>query len=188
MPRPLPITLCVALLAAVLLAPAPASAKNLQAATICGPDACREVPKDQLSIHLVEGGGSSTGPERPEPWYRVRVTVGAGGAHDSWGIVVLPRGGYTGYPDGPGANYQWGTIDDSVAATYRRLAGDLQPFPAAQLRQPREVRVTEATPPPPAPEPEAGDHGVAIAGAIAGGILLVAAGFSLWKRRGDRHG
>ena len=181
MPRFLPIALCAALLAA----PAPAAAKELQGAKICGPDACTEVPEEELSIHLVEGGTASPGPERPEPFYRVRLTVGAEGVNESWWIVVLPRGGYTGFPDGPGPDYEWATIDGSAAATYRRLAGDLRPFEADELRQPRDAPAAEtAAPSAPPTDDEAGGQGVAVAGAVAGALLLVAAAFSLWRRRG----
>ena len=110
MPRSLPITLCAALLAALALAPAPASAKNLQAATICGPDACTQVPEDRPLDPPRRGRSRQPRPERPEPWYRVRVTVGAEGVNESWWLVVLPRGGYTGFPDGPGGDYEWGSI------------------------------------------------------------------------------
>ena len=120
----------IVVLAAGLAALTPASAvgKNLQAMTICGPEACSDVPRDELSIELVEGGGRSLPPAGGEPWYRVRVTVGGGGGHDSWWMVVLPKGGYTGFPDGPGGDLQWGSISPSSAALYRRLAGDLRPF------------------------------------------------------------
>jgi hypothetical protein len=187
MPRPFSITLCAALLAALALAPAPAAAKNLQAARICGPDACREVPKDDLEIGLVEGGGSGLGPERPEPYYRVRVTFGGHGApSESWWIVVLPRGGFTGFTDGPGGYYEWSSISAPTARMYERLAGDVEPFPAERLR------LAQADPDEPAVAPsvaqdqgdgESGGHGVAIAGAIAGAVLLVAVGWSAWRRR-----
>ena len=129
----------IVVLAAGLAALAPASAvgKNLQAMTICGPEACSDVPRDELSIELVEGGGRSLPPAGGEPWYRVRVTVGGGGGHDSWRMVVLPKGGYTGFPDGPGGDLQWGSISPSSAALYRRLAGDLRPFAADRLRMAR---------------------------------------------------
>lgn len=183
MHRPLPITFCAALLAVLVLAPAPASAKNLQAARICGPDACAQVPEDQLSIHLVEGG-SSSGPERPEPWYRVRVTVGGGGAHESWWLVVLPHGGYTGYPDGPGGYYEWGSISDATARMYRRLAGDLRPFPSSRLRLAQETPAEPAAAPAAAQDEDDGDGpAIAVAGAVAGGVLLAALGVSAWRRR-----
>ena len=186
MHRAFPITLCAALLVALALPPAPAVAKNLQAAKICGPDACTQVPEDQLSIKLLEGRSTSLGPERPEPFYRVRVTVGGGGHHESWWIVVLPRGGFTGFPDGPGGYYDWGSISAATARTYVRLAGDTKQFPAERLRlaqagsdEPSDAPIVV----PDDDDPDSGGGGVAIAGAIAGGVLLAAAGWAAWRRR-----
>jgi hypothetical protein len=181
MHRPFPITLCVALLAALALGPAPAVAKNLQAARICGPDACREVPKDDLVIDLVTGGSSTGGPERAEPFYRVRVTVGGGGHHESWWMVVLPRGGYTGSPDGPAGSYHWGSIPAATARLYARLAGSVEAFP------PERLPLAQATSAEPASAPQDGDadsgpDGATVAGAIAGGALLAAVGWSARRR------
>jgi len=178
------IVLLAGALVALVLAPAPAAAKNLQAMTICGPDACSKVPRADLSIELVEGGGSSLPPDSSEGWYRVRVTVGGGGGHESWWMVVLPTGGYTGFPDGPGGDLQWGSISRSSAALYRRLAGDLRPFPAARLRLARAAPID-------APTAEAsvgnaaddGGHGIAVAGAIGGAALALAVAVSLYRRR-----
>ena len=166
------------------LTPASAVAKNLQAMTICGPEACSDVPRDELSIELVEGGGRSSPPAGGEPWYRVRVTVGGGGGHDSWWMVVLPKGGYTGFPDGPGGDLQWGSISSSSAALYRRLAGDLRPFDADRLRMARDTPIaTPAAEPVVEGEAEAGGHEIAIAGAVGGAALLVAVCVSLYRRR-----
>ena len=141
-------SLLIALCAALLAAPAPAAAKELQGAKICGPDACTEVPEEELSIHLVEGGTASSGPERPEPFYRVRLTVGAEGVNESWWIVGPAPGRITrASPTDPGADYEWATIDGSAAATYRRLAGDLRPFAADELRQPRDAPAAETAAP-----------------------------------------
>jgi hypothetical protein len=163
------------------LVPASAAAKNLQAMTICGRDACSEVPRDQLSIKLVEGGGSSLPPEHGEPWYRVRVTVGGGGGHESWWMVVLPEAGYTGFPDGPGGDLEWGSLPSSSATLYRRLAADLRPLPAERLRL---ARATPAVAPGAVePEPDGGSDGTAIAGVVGGAALLVAVAFSVHRRR-----
>jgi hypothetical protein len=152
--------------------------------TICGLDACSHVPRADLSIELVEGGGSSLPPDHAEPWYRVQVTVGGGGGHESWWIVVLPTGGYTGFPGGPDGDLQWGSISPSSAALYRRLAGDLRPFPPARLRLASDAPVD--APAADAPVDDAADdggHGIAIAGAIGGAALLVAVAVSLYRRR-----
>ena len=176
----------IVLLAGALAALTPASAagKNLQAMNICGPDACSEVPRDELALDLVEGGGQSLPPAGGEPWYRVRVTVGGGGGHESWWMVVLPQGGYTGFPNGPAGAIQWGSISPSTAALYRRLAGDLHPFPAERLRMAPAASVQ--TPDPEraiAGEADGEGHGIAIAGVVGGAALLVAVAVSLYRRR-----
>ena len=63
---------------------------------ICGVDRCAEVPRAQLSIHLLEGGYRTSAPDRAEPWYRVRFRIGGGGAHDTFSLRLLPRAGYLG--------------------------------------------------------------------------------------------
>jgi hypothetical protein len=176
------VTLAGALVALALAEPA--AAKNLQAMTICGPDACSQVPRADLSIELVEGGGSTLPPGRAEPWYRVGVTVGGGGGHENWWMVVLPTGGYTGFPDGSDGDLQWGSISPSSAALYRRLAGDLRPFPAARLHLVHHARVAApATGGPAGDATDDGGHGIAIAGAVGGAALLVAVVISLYRRR-----
>ena len=173
----------IAAAAAVALVPAAASAKNLQAMRICGTDACVDVPEDQLDIRLVEGGSTALAPDRPEPWYRVRVTVGGGGAHESWQMAALPRSGY--FSTGRGAAHSWISMSTATAAAYRRLTRGLPPIPAGQL----PLRVASSKPsnrtePVAAPaDDQEGGHEVAIAGVIGGAVLLVAVALSAWRRR-----
>ena len=184
MHRPFPIILCAALLALLVLAP-PASAKNIQAVRICGPDGCARVSKGELSIDLVAGGPQSEAPRHPERWYRVRVTMGGHGAPDeSWWFVVLPRGGYTGFRDGPGGVYEWASMPASTAAAYKGLTADLRPFPARRLRLVQDRRsdpgaATSATP----VDQDGGGPGVAIARVIGGAVLIAAVAVSLYRRR-----
>lgn len=173
----------IAAMAAVLLVPAAASAKNLQAMRICGADACIDVPKDQLDIGLVEGGSTALAPDRAEPWYRVRVTVGAGGAHDSWQLAALPRSGY--FSTGRGAAHSWTSMPTTTAAAYRRLTRGLATIPAAKLPL-RVASSGSSNRPAPAAAPaddQGGGHGVAVAGVIGGAVLLGAVAFSAWRRR-----
>jgi hypothetical protein len=183
------ITVLAGAVAALALVPASAGAKELQAMSICGPQACADVPRDQLSIHLLEGGATTPAPDRSEPWYRVRVTVGAPGTHESWQIVVLPRGRYVAnFAAGPGSALDWTTISAGIADRYRRLAGGVRPFPAAKLPLRSAAPATpSAVAPAAAPaDDSAGAHPVAMAGAVAGVVLLAAGAWSL-RRRGARE-
>jgi hypothetical protein len=173
----------IALVAAAALVPAAASAKNLQAMRICGADACVDVPKDQLDIALVEGGSTALAPDRAEPWYRVRVTVGAGGAHDSWQLAALPRSGY--FSSGRGAAHSWTSMPTATAAAYRRLTRGLAPIPAAQLplRVASSGRSNRSAPAVAPADDRDGGHEVAVAGVVVGAVLLGAVAFSAWRRR-----
>jgi hypothetical protein len=180
--------LCASLLAALALAPSIAAAKNLQAATVCGVNECAPVPDDLLTIRLVESATTSAGPERAEPWYRVRLKFGGGG-HGSVELIVLPRGGYlAGLAEAAGASYDWTTIDSRVAALYRRLVRGLEPYPAARLELPQEPRpkLTTAVDPAAAQSEDRGEgsDGLAVAGATASVILLAAGVASFRRRRG----
>jgi hypothetical protein len=172
----------IAVVAAAALVPAAATAKNLQAMRICGADACIDVPKDQLDIGLVEGGSTAMAPDRAEPWYRVRVTVGGGGGHDSWQLAALPRSGY--FSTGRGAAHSWISMPTATAAAYRRLTRELRPIPAAQL--PLRVAASgpsdRAAPVAPADD-QGGGHGIAVAGVIGGAVLLGAVALKAWRRR-----
>ena len=173
----------IAVLVAAALVPAAASAKNLQAMRICGAAACIDVPKDQLDIRLVEGGSTALAPDRREPWYRVRVTVGGGGGHESWQLAALPRSGY--FSTGRGAAHSWISMPTPTATAYRRLTRGLRPIAAAQL----PLRVASSGPsnrtaPVAAPaDDQGGGHEVAVAGVIGGAVLLGAVAFSAWRRR-----
>lgn len=173
--------LAVCILIPLALTAPGAGAKELRAATICGADRCVEVAPEDLSIHLVEGE-YETSPDEAEPFYRVRLTIGGGGAHETFGRIVLPRAGYA----GDATTSDWVGLSDRTAALYRRLTAGLEPFPAtvlqAKLSDPAPAGSTtagEAT-----TERSDDDGGApAVAGLAAAAILLV--GGAIVLRRGS---
>jgi MYXO-CTERM domain-containing protein len=163
---------------------ADAAAKEVVAAKVCGPSACRETRNQQLLEAFMEGG-PSTLPPNPAPWYRVKTRMDEGDTGVWISSVVVPSASMIRGDDNAGGYMSWVRISPSALSVYRKLAQGLAPFPARELRglEPPPAKVDEVVLPPHPQEAAATDDGASPLPWIGGGIALVAAGLVVVRRR-----
>jgi hypothetical protein len=120
--------LAVALVGAAALAvPAPAAAKELTKAEICGVEGCTTVTGAALMRMVSGGDGSSGSASPPGPYYRVTLTTKHEGKSESWSIFYVP-GDRLALPDG-----EWMQITGAARAEYKSATAGLKPFPTPRL-------------------------------------------------------
>ena len=125
MPRPPLLPIAAALLLATA---APAAAKGVVAATVCGPSECREVARPDLLQFMAEGGQPVAPPATPAAWYRATLTVGGERVRDRFSVVVVPARRVI-----RGAEGDWMPISAEAAAAYRNVMAGADAFPADTL-------------------------------------------------------
>lgn len=130
MKRPLPI---LATSIVLLLPAAPAAAKEVVKANVCGASGCREITDRHTLAALPEGGDPTDPPSHPSGWYRVTVTVRSEDAHDTFTNAVLPEARYI-RGEGENGNYTWMPMTARATAAYRSAVRGLRPFPGSRLR------------------------------------------------------
>ena len=150
--------------ALVLGGAATASAKEIAAVQACGADGCRDVTA--LATHAaLDGGPTTTAPERAAPFFRVEVTVRADKAtRVTWNILYVPSARKLRADDGT-----WMSPATTTRRELDRLVRGRTPLPAAGLGLPMPDR---APSPPPAAD---GLPAVVWALLAAGGLGLLAA-------------
>jgi hypothetical protein len=110
-----------------------AEAKQIESVEVCGSARCVEVHGDDM-FALAEPGppfyGYRTGdpPRKSSPFYRVAITVGGGGAHESFKVDLLPRAGLV-----RGADGAWTRLTARARRALARATADLPPLPASRL-------------------------------------------------------
>jgi hypothetical protein len=122
------------LVLAVLVSAAPAAAKGVSSATVCGRSECREVKDPATTAFLSEGGDPTDPPSTAAPWYRATLRFGEPGA-------VVGEGGLeprtvTVVPDHHlllGADGTWMVTSRFAADAYRKVMIDVEPFPASSM-------------------------------------------------------
>ena len=126
-----PLTLLIA--AAVLaLTAAPAAAKGVKSAELCGASEC--VPVDRGEFRDGEalfGGTPSDPPRHGEAWYSLRVHMY--GHPGPLRFDAVPGSGYVRMP-GEISGPRWLSMTADQQAIYRRLTTDLAPYPGEQLK------------------------------------------------------
>jgi hypothetical protein len=167
--------IAAALVAAALVVPAAAAAKEVKEGTVCGASGCRTVTDKDLLMALVDGGGIVSDPPQAGPFYEVTVVMEAGPEEHSFETQMVPSRDAL-----RGADGTWMELPAAARRVLDRVAGDdLAPFPAAGL--------TGAAPAPdPAPAAAAESGGLSwIEGLlVVGALILLAAGFlAVWRRR-----
>jgi hypothetical protein len=105
---------------ATLALAAPAAAKEVAAAKVCGASECRDVEERKLLAVLPSGGDPTNPPSHPSGgWYRVTITIRGEGAFDRFTVAALPDAGYLrAYDEGAG-RYTWMPMIDDAARAYR---------------------------------------------------------------------
>ena len=123
------IPLVVVAAAAMVLA-APAMAKEIEEATVCGAGGCTNVTPSGDAHAMLEGGAVTDAPA-PAPFYRIRLGIGdgSGNVFERFSILYVPSADKVLAMDG-----QW--VNTTVAAerTLDRVTRGHGPFPAKRLK------------------------------------------------------
>lgn len=131
----------LAALAALLLLPSAATAKELTAATACGAAGCRTVDGPPM---MLAGGGDGTedAVPAPSPFYKVTFHVEEQGRDESWDVFWIPAAETLAFRDEAGnmtfdrlkadATTTWGdqSHDAESLAAWKTFTRGLAPFPA----------------------------------------------------------
>jgi hypothetical protein len=173
---------------------APAQAKEVLSATVCGANGCESSRDRGLIAALAEGGDPVDPPKTPAPFFRVRLTIGDenGKVMDRFWTHFMPKGELIRGSDGT-----WMPADDAYTGALKKIVTpSMQAFPASGLakllagdrpvptQQAPMSSVVEPSQPPPA-----GDGGgitAATIGLVVAGALAVAALVLLAVRRRRR--
>jgi hypothetical protein len=194
MSRPLAIVIAVAVLG-LLGAPVAAPAKEVSEVSVCGTGhQCTTYDKTNFKdlTFLAQDAGPAEPPAAPAPWYRVRFTVDErahGGGYARWSVAYVPAADRLRVTDESGTD-AWVALTPRAAATLRRAARGVSPFPAARLRGmdagPPRARVDAVYPPPARAAATSGTTSWAwLAAGVAAVLLMVAAVAAIrWRRRG----
>lgn len=178
--------LCTAAALSVLAVPAPAHAKELAAATVCGPSGCSTVAHPEALMPLMQGTPPvPPGLIRAHPFYRLRFAIDEGTTRGRIHLLVMPRSGYVRGPDGA-----WRHADTRAVEEVESLAGGLKPFPAAALNgleQPGQRSDRQA--PSAAAVTRSAGHGVPVLWLVVvslGGLAIIGAVLAVRRSRSRR--
>jgi hypothetical protein len=119
-----------------LLCAAPANAKELLGAQLCGAGGCAT----ERQAGLFEGhggplgGGMVAAPAQAGPWYRGALLLGdRGKVFGRYAFYYVPEGRLVVQPGMDGQTTTWLKAEGSLAGLLERLAAKLHPFPAPKL-------------------------------------------------------
>jgi hypothetical protein len=149
-------------LALLLAAAAPAAAKELGSAAICGAAGCTDVTDDATEA-IVHGGSPTTAPRTAEPYYVVRVGVSDGRRIvDEFAFRWLPKAERL-----RGADGVWMTAPPRTQRELARLSAGMEPIGVRTRRE----------------EDGGGGPSVALAIGAPAGAALAAAALLVRRRR-----
>lgn len=122
------IPLVVAASAAMVLA-APAVAKEIEEATVCGAGGCTKVAPTGDAHAMLEGGAASDAPASA-PFYRIRLGIGdgSGKVFERFSILYVPSADKVRAIDG-----QWMNTTTATERALDRVTRAHRPFPAKRL-------------------------------------------------------
>ena len=180
------IPLVVVAAAAMVLA-APAVAKEIEEASVCGAGGCTKATPRGDAHAMLDGGAVSDAPG-PAPYYRIRLGIGdgSGKVFDRFSILYVPSADKVLAMDG-----RWMHTTTAAERALDRLTRSHRPFPAERLKTaPGEAAETVGTslPPeivvPPDDGPPSGGGVPALLIVLAaGGGLALAGGGAVWALR-----
>jgi hypothetical protein len=181
----------LALLALSLAPAAPALAKGVAHATVCGPSDCREVKDHEQQLALIEGGPPTAPPPKASPWYRVEVTIRGDGERSTFTTALLPDAGLV-RGEGEYGGYTWMSISKYNMPAVREMTRGIEPFPGSKLRgldaaAPDKARVSEVVVVDPPNRGSGGGSSVLpwlLGGLAAAAALAATAIFFVRRRRG----
>ena len=186
-PFPLALLLCVALAA-------PAHAKEVLAAKVCGANGCATSRDRDLIAPLAEGGDPVDPPKAAAPFFRVRLTIGdeRGEAQDRFWTHFMPKGELIRGSDGT-----WMPAPAAYTDALKKVVNpSMTAYPAVRLAQllagdppvPTYQAQLSSVMEPPRSQPGTDDGGTpATTIALAGAGALALAGFALYAARRRRR-
>jgi hypothetical protein len=120
--------------AAALALAAPAAAKELSKAEVCGPAGCIAVT-DRDTLRGIPTGGEELATQPPlQAFHTLRLTVteGEGGPEHRWSVYYVDRAGMLAWKN-EGGTIVWSQLTGPAATTMTRLARGVKAFPAPQI-------------------------------------------------------
>jgi hypothetical protein len=191
-------TIPLVLVAAAAMAfAAPAMAKVIEEATVCGADGCTKVKPGGDAHAMLEGGAVTSAP-KPAPFYRLRFGIGdgTGKVFERFWIVYVPSAEKMRAMDG-----QWVNTTTAADRALARVTRGHEPIPAAKLKLTQAEQdagsIGTSLPPeivkgPPDDGAASGSGGGGVPGWLivlgAGGGLVLVAGGATWALRRRTEG
>jgi hypothetical protein len=115
---------------------APAAAKELSKAELCGPEGCIAVT-DRDTLRGIPTGGEELATQPPlQAFHTLKLTVteGEGGPEHAWTVYYVDRVGMTAWKN-EGGTIVWSQLTGPSAATMKRLARGVAAFPAPSISE-----------------------------------------------------
>jgi hypothetical protein len=173
---------------------APAEAKEVLSANVCGANGCETSRDRALIAGLAEGGDQVDPPKAAAPFFRVRLAIGeeSGKVMDRFWTHFMPKGELIRGSDGT-----WMRASDAYTGALKKIVNpSMAAHPASGLAKllagdrPRPTYQAEVSsvvePPQPRPAGDGGGITAATIGLVAAGSLAVAALVLLAVRRRRR--
>jgi hypothetical protein len=166
--------IAAALVAAALILPASAAAKEIKEGIVCGASSCETVRDRDLLMALADGGGIPAEPPQAGPFYKVTIVMQAGPEQFSFDKQMVPSRDALRGDDGT-----WMQLPAASKRALNQVIGeDLKPYPAAGL-----IGAAPAPDPAPAAAAEPGGLSWLQGTLVVGALILLAAGFLTLGRR-----
>jgi hypothetical protein len=173
------IPLMLAAAAALALA-APAMAKEIDEATVCGADGCAKVTPRGNAHAMLESAGAVTDAPKAAPFYRIRLGIGdgSGKVFERFWLVYVPSADKLRAMDG-----QWVSTTTAADRALDRVTRGRKPLPAKKLRltKPEQDAQSSGTslPPETFTTPPDDGPGPGSGGGVSGWVIVIAAGGGL---------
>ena len=164
-------SVALALAAVAFLAlPAPAGAKELTRAEVCGASGCATVT-DRDALEPLAGAGTSIPPPATSSFYTVRLTVTAGEERHTWTVLYDPAVGAIRTMDESGAPI-WRELSQRPGPSFESAIAAIEPFYGGTANQKRS-RAREGSSP-----------WLLLALALAASVLVAGSAVIVVRRKG----
>jgi hypothetical protein len=193
--RTIPLVLAAA---AAMASAAPAVAKVIEEATVCGADGCAKVTPRGDAHAMLDSAGAVTAAPKPAPFYRVRLGIGdgRGKVFERFWLVYVPSADMLREMDG-----QWVSPTTAADRALDRLTLGRKAFPANKLKLTKAEQHARSGGTSLPPEivtaarddgPRSGSGGGGVSGWVivlaAGGGLMLVGGGAVWALRRRTEG
>jgi hypothetical protein len=173
------ILLVLAAAAAMALA-APAAAKEIDEATVCGADGCAKVTPRGNAHAMLESTGAVTDAPKAAPFYRIRLGIGdgSGKVFERFWLVYVPSADKLRAMDG-----LWVSTTTAADRALDRVTRGRKPLPAKKLKLTKPEQYTQSSgtslPPETFTAPPDDGPGSGSGGGMSGWVIVIAAGGGL---------